>query len=50
MMLGVMYCKSPVIVSGSLVVAALNKSKGITVTKPALASAMENPQSCPNSA
>ena len=47
---GVMYCKSPTVLSGSLVVDPLNSSRGITVAAPAPKSSKEIVHVEPNSA
>ena len=47
---GVIYCKSPTVLSGNLVVDPLNRSSGITVAAPAPKSSMEMVHVEPNSA
>ncbi len=50
MMVGVMYCSKPTVLSGNRVVEPLNSKSGITVAAPAPHSSNEEPQSLPNSA
>ncbi len=50
MMVGVIYCKSPTVLSGNLVVDPLNSSRGITVAAPAPKSSKDMIQVEPNSA
>ena len=50
MIVGVIYCKSPTVLSGNLVVDPLNNSRGITVAAPAPKSNKDMVQVEPNSA
>ena len=50
MIVGVIYCKSPTVLSGNLVVDPLNSSRGITVAAPAPNSSKDMVHVEPNSA
>jgi hypothetical protein len=47
-MVGVIYCKRPIVVKGNRVVEPLKSKSGIAVIAPALIKRIVNPVPCPN--